>query len=166
MTLKINNQHTLNTHTTGGPRLRVPWQFFTYIGTLSSSKVTVYLLHELKVPGPSKGKDQAKNKRQFSNPWQAECSEGDGSGHEMPRRSALPSVKCDCANMWQFCLAASRMRTWWGTLKKSDQNLSFLIWLRASARPLHAFPHSKTLWKFISVAEFGLGINSKWQSSQ
>ena len=30
-----------------------------------------------------KGKDQAKNKRQFSNPWQAECSEGDVSGHEM-----------------------------------------------------------------------------------
>ena len=24
----------------------------------------------------------------------------------------------------------------------------------------------KDLWKFISVAELGLGINSKWQSSQ
>ena len=46
------------------------------------------------------------------------------------------------------------------------QNRSFLIRLRAPARPLHAFSHSKTLWKFISVAELGLGINSKWQSSQ
>ena len=39
----------------------------------------------------------------------------------------------------------------------------------AQEAPLHAFSHSKTLWQFISVAElceFGLGINSKWQSSQ
>jgi hypothetical protein len=46
------------------------------------------------------------------------------------------------------------------------QNLSLLIRWRAPARPLHAFSHSKTLWKFISVAEFDHGINSTWQSSQ
>ena len=43
---------------------------------------TVYLLHELKVPGSFKGKTQAKNKRQFSNPWRPKCSEGSCSGHE------------------------------------------------------------------------------------
>ena len=32
------------------------------------------------------------------------------------------------------------------------QNRSFLIRLRAPARPLHAFSHSKALWEFISVA--------------
>jgi hypothetical protein len=52
---------------------------------------------------------------------------------------ALPGVKCDCANVWQFGLTASGMRTWWCLLKKSPQNSSFLIWLRAPARPLHAF---------------------------
>jgi hypothetical protein len=46
------------------------------------------------------------------------------------------------------------------------ENLSFHIRLRATARPLHAFSHSKILWKFISVVELGLVINSKWQSSQ
>jgi hypothetical protein len=46
------------------------------------------------------------------------------------------------------------------------ENLSFRIRLRAPARPLLAFSHSKILWKFISVAELGLGINSKWQSFQ
>ena len=43
---------------------------------------TVYLLHELKVPGPFKEKTQAKNKRQFSNPWRPKCSEGSCIGHE------------------------------------------------------------------------------------
>jgi hypothetical protein len=42
------------------------------------------------------------------------------------------------------------------------ENLSFRIRLSAPARPLHAFSHSKALWEFISVAELGLGINSKW----
>ena len=37
---------------------------------------------------------------------------------------------------------------------------------RILMNPLHAFSHSKALWEFISVAELGLGINSKWQSSQ
>ena len=32
------------------------------------------------------------------------------------------------------------------------ENLSFHIRLRAPARPLHAFSHSKTNWKLISVA--------------
>ena len=86
---------------------------------------------------------------------------------------ALPGVKCDCANVWQFGLAASRMRTWWCLLTKSAQNSSFLIWLRAPGRPLHAFSHSKTLWKFISVAELALElipncgshIHFSWQKS-
>ena len=43
---------------------------------------TVYLLHELKVPGHFKEKTQAKNKRQFSNPWRQKCSEGSCNGHE------------------------------------------------------------------------------------
>jgi hypothetical protein len=45
-------------------------------------------------------------------------------------------------------------------------NRSFRIRLRTPARSLHAFSHLKALWNFISVAELGLGINSKWQSSQ
>ena len=40
------------------------------------------------------------------------------------------------------------------------ENLSFRIRLCAPAHQLHAFSHSKTLWKFISVAEVGLGIYS------
>ena len=43
---------------------------------------TVYLLHELKVPGPFKEKTQAKNKHQFSNPWLPKCSEGSCNGYE------------------------------------------------------------------------------------
>ena len=61
---------------------------------------TVYLLHELKVPGIFKEKTQAKNKRQFSNPWRPKCSEGSCSGHE--RRSgrclALNATASMCDN--------------------------------------------------------------------
>ena len=43
---------------------------------------TVYLLYELKVPGPSRKRPRPKNKRQCSNPWRPKCSEGSCIGHE------------------------------------------------------------------------------------
>ena len=57
---------------TVGSRLRGhPSTFFGVFATpqFVQALFTVYLLHELKVPGPFKENTQAKNKHQFSNPW-------------------------------------------------------------------------------------------------
>ena len=98
----------------------------TILGTpqFVSALFTVYLLHELKVPGPLR-KRQAKNKRQLSNPWQAECSEGDGSGHE--KRSghcrALNATAPMCDNLvWlpRACLLVSAQK------KRSEPLFSYL----------------------------------------
>ena len=87
---------------------------------------TVYLLHELKVPGPFKEKTQAKNKRQLSNPWRAECSEGSGNGHEKRsgRCRALNATAPMFDNLvWlpRACLLVSAQK------KRSEPLFSYLI---------------------------------------
>jgi hypothetical protein len=73
-TRELAEQPQARTHSgPGGVRV----QFFTCIGTLYC-----VLIARTQGPGAFKGKDQAKNKREFSNPWQAECSEGDCIWHD------------------------------------------------------------------------------------
>jgi hypothetical protein len=56
-------------------------QFLEFLHQFFIGTFTVYLLHELKVAGYFR-KTLATNKRQFSNPWRAECSEVDDSGYQ------------------------------------------------------------------------------------
>jgi len=67
-----------------------------------------------------------------------------------------------CVTILSDCLAHAYLVVYAQKTERSEPLFSYLIGLRASARPLHAFSHSKTprLWKFrvisAGVAEFGL----------
>jgi hypothetical protein len=114
----------INTHALRG----CPSTIFRVFSTpqFLSALFTVYLLHELKVPGYLR-KRPGKNRRQLSNPWQAECSEVDGSGYQ--KRSGHCRALHATAPMCDNLVWLSRTCAHGGQclLKKSVQNLSFLI---------------------------------------
>jgi len=118
---KSNKKHNSYFGLRGDPST-IFWSFCKHLKFVPTL-FTVYLLHELKVPGPLRDPG---HKSQFSNPWRSECSEGSCSGHKKRsgRCQTLNATALMCDN-----LAVSRICTWWCLLKersssKSAQNSS------------------------------------------
>ena len=94
-----------------GPPGASEYIFWSFCNT-SVCTGTLYcvLIARTQGPGAFKEKTQAKNKRQFSNPWRPKCSEGSCNGHE--KRSgrcralnATASVQRQCLTILSGCLA-------------------------------------------------------------
>jgi len=109
--------------------------------------------------GVFKEKTQAKNKRQFSNPWRPKCSEGSCSGHEKwsGRCRALNATASMCDNfVWQPCACVpGGVRS-----KKASRTSLFLSDCgRQHARSMRF--HTQEL---LSLEVFGLWSSFPWQS--
>ena len=118
--------------------------------------------------GVFKEKTQAKNKRQFSNPWRPKCSEGSCIGHE--KRSGRCRALNATASMFDNFVWLPRTCVPGGVRSKKAIRTSLFLsdCTRQGARStrFHTQRLSGSSSLRISVSELGLGINSKWQSSQ
>ena len=109
---------------------------------------TVYLLHELKVPGLKRKRPRPtnlKNKRQFSNPWRPKCSEGSCNGHE--KRSGRCRALNATASMFDNFVWLPRTCVPGGVRSKKEIRTSLFLSDCACQRARSAFSHSKTLWE-------------------
>jgi hypothetical protein len=132
--------------------------------SLPAARAGVTGRHSATVTGSGALRKDPKNKRQFSNPWRAECSEGSGNGHE--KRSGRCRALNATAPIFDNLVWLPRACAPGCVCSKKALRIALFLSDCARQRARSA-PRVFTLKDALEVHFRGrAGINSKWQSSQ